>query len=50
MTLISTISINQTSPYNVQIIDDGFSLGFITDNNISYKIAFSEDNSIYERS
>lgn len=34
MTLISTIRINQTSPYDVQIIDDGFSLGFTTDNGI----------------
>lgn len=49
MTLISTILINQASPYNVQIIDDGFSLGFTTDCNISYKIAFTEDSSIYEK-
>lgn len=47
MTLISTIRINQTSPYDVQIIDDGLSLGFTTDNGIRYKIAFTEDCNIF---
>lgn len=47
MTLISTIRINQTSPYDVQIIDDGLSLGFTTEKGIHYKIAFTEDCSIF---
>lgn len=47
MTLISTIHINQTSPYKVHIIDDGLSLEFTTQKGIRYKIAFTEDCSIY---
>lgn len=50
MALISTIHINQNSPYDVQIIDDGFSLGFTTDKGVRYKIAFTEDYNVYPHS
>lgn len=47
MALISTIRINQTSSYEVRIVDDGLSLGFTTEKGIRYKIAFTEDYNIF---